>query len=102
MTIPDWTKADSTATHWDTRCHFFCKANYFWLGDGSDGAWHGCYHVDWGTDRYTARPTAEDKIATAGWRPEGLITRHEQRFKSQLKDITMGDHLPNVKIEDHR
>jgi len=44
----------------------------------------------------------EDKIETAGWRPEGLITRHEQRFKSQLKDIMSGDNLDNVKVEDYR
>lgn len=46
----------------------------------------------------------EDKLRTGGWRlgVEGLIEKHEQRFKSQLKDILKGDNLPNVTVEDLR
>lgn len=46
----------------------------------------------------------EEKLKTAGWRAEvpGLIEKHDQRFKSQLKDILAGDNLPNVTVLDKR
>lgn len=47
------------------------------------------------------RPMA-DKIQTRDWRPEWLIQRHEQTFRSQLRDILGGDGLPNVTVEDRR
>jgi predicted kinase len=34
--------------------------------------------------------------------PEAVIIKHDQTFKSQLKDILSGDSLPNVTVEDHR
>ena len=47
----------------------------------------------------------EQKYRDAGWRSElpfDLIAKHEQTFKSQLKDILSGDALPNVTVFDHR
>ena len=46
----------------------------------------------------------EEKIATGGWRNDvpGLIERHENTFKSNLKDILKGDNLSNVKVYDLR
>ncbi|MGX1786859.1 phosphatase domain-containing protein [Bosea sp. NPDC055332] len=48
------------------------------------------------------------KLATAGWRADvrigdvSLIEAHDQRFRSQLKDIMAGDNLPNVTVLDAR
>lgn len=48
------------------------------------------------------------KLAAAGWRApvmigdKSLIEAHDQRFKSQLKDIMAGDGLPNVSVLDAR
>lgn len=49
------------------------------------------------------RPMGE-KVRTGGWRceVEGLMEKHEQRFKGSLKAILKGDDLPNVKVEDLR
>lgn len=54
------------------------------------------------------RPLKE-KLSTAGWRadvkfPDGsdLITRHHNTFQSQIKDILVGDDLPNVEVVDLR
>jgi hypothetical protein len=53
------------------------------------------------------RPMAR-KLATAGWRAPvrvgdvSLIEAHDQRFRSQLKDIMAGDGLPNVSVLDVR
>ena len=46
----------------------------------------------------------ESKEATGGWRLNvpGLLEKHEQRFKSQLKDILKGDGYSNVEVVDHR
>lgn len=42
------------------------------------------------------------KVAQGGWRNsvEGLMQKHQQRFKSQLKDILGGDSMPNVAVEN--
>lgn len=50
------------------------------------------------------RPT-EEKRRDAGWRAElpiDLIAKHEQTFRSQLKDILTGDAQPNVEVVDLR
>lgn len=47
------------------------------------------------------RPLVE-KLADRGHRSEELIRRHDQIFKSNLKDILAGDGLPNVKVIDLR
>ncbi len=53
----------------------------------------------------------EDKYRDAGWRAEvkdkdgqpfDLIARHDQTFRSQIKDILAGDGLPNVELIDLR
>jgi predicted kinase len=53
----------------------------------------------------------EDKRRNAGWRAEivgkdgapfDLIAKHDQMFRSQLKDILAGDGLPNVVVVDMR
>lgn len=50
----------------------------------------------------------EAKRLTAGWRSDvlvkgyPLIDKHAFTFRSQLKDILAGDHLPNVVVEDAR
>jgi hypothetical protein len=53
----------------------------------------------------------EDKRRNAGWRAEivgkdgapfDLISKHDQMFRSQLKDILAGDGLPNVVVVDMR
>ncbi|OWK41998.1 AAA family ATPase [Fimbriiglobus ruber] len=50
------------------------------------------------------RPT-EDKRRDAGWRatlPFDLIAKHDQTFRSQLRDILAGDGQPNVEVLDLR
>lgn len=54
------------------------------------------------------RPLASKK-ADGGWRNEvvdkngvTLIDRHDRTFRSNLKDILAGDHLPNVQVFDLR
>lgn len=50
------------------------------------------------------RPT-DEKRRDAGWRatlPIDLIAKHEQTFKSQVKDILSGDGQPNVEVIDLR
>ena len=46
----------------------------------------------------------EEKQRDGGWRLEvpGLLERHEQTFKSNLKDILRGDGFPNVTVHDMR
>ncbi len=47
----------------------------------------------------------ERKRATAGWRAElsiDLLAKHDQVFRSNLKDILAGDGLPNVTVHDLR
>lgn len=52
----------------------------------------------------------DEKLRDGGWRLEsehtkdgmGLIERHDQMFKSGLKDILAGDGLPNVRVLDAR
>jgi predicted kinase len=47
----------------------------------------------------------EEKRATAGWRAElpiDLLAKHEQTFKSNLRDILAGDDQPNVHVIDLR
>lgn len=47
----------------------------------------------------------ERKRATAGWRAElpiDLLAKHDQVFRSNLKDILAGDGLPNVRVYDLR
>jgi predicted kinase len=47
----------------------------------------------------------EDKYSTAGWRKElpfDLISKHEQTFQSNLKDILAGDYFRNVEVIDTR
>ena len=45
-----------------------------------------------------------DKKLTGGWRNNvhGLIEKHENTFKSNLKDILNGDGYDNVTVVDHR
>lgn len=63
-----------------------------------------CAPID-GSVRYVVidRPLKE-KLRDADWRTEvpGLIERHDQTFRSQLKDILSGDGLPNVEVFDLR
>lgn len=42
----------------------------------------------------------EDRKRDSGWRDSvpGLLERHDQTFRSQLKDILAGDGLPNVQV----
>lgn len=49
------------------------------------------------------RPLA-DKTRDGGWRLEipGLLEKHDQTFRSQLKDILSGDGLVNVSVIDAR
>lgn len=50
------------------------------------------------------RPMEEKRI-TAGWRAElpfDLLAKHEQTFKSNLRDILAGDEMPNVTVLDLR
>jgi predicted kinase len=42
------------------------------------------------------------KKATADWRPEWLINKHEQTFRSQEADILLGDGLSFVQVTDTR
>lgn len=47
----------------------------------------------------------EEKRRTTGWRAElpiDLLAKHDQTFRSQLKDILAGDNLPNVSVVDLR
>ena len=44
----------------------------------------------------------EDKLRDRGWRPEWLIKKHDERFRSNLKDILRGDNLSNVAVKDFR
>jgi predicted kinase len=47
----------------------------------------------------------DQKRATAGWRAElpiDLLAKHEQIFRSNLRDILDGDRLPNVTVFDKR
>jgi phosphoglycolate phosphatase-like HAD superfamily hydrolase len=53
----------------------------------------------------------EEKRRDGGWRlgltsadgePFDLIAKHDQTFRSQIKDILAGDYLPNVKVIDVR
>lgn len=44
----------------------------------------------------------EEKLRDRGWRSEELVWRHDQTFRSQLKDILAGDGLPNVEVIDLR
>lgn len=44
----------------------------------------------------------EEKIKTAGWRPEWLIKKHHNTFKNNLKDILNGDDFNHVQVEDCR
>jgi len=55
MSNPDWTEAPDQATHWDEIADVFCSVN---------GWWHKNQYVpvenkDWGTDRYTPRPSCQ-------------------------------------------
>jgi len=45
----------------------------------------------------------KDKLASLrpGF-PESVVLKHDQTFRSNLKDILAGDGFPNVKVEDHR
>lgn len=44
----------------------------------------------------------EDKIKTKDWRDEAVIRRHDEVFKSNLKDILKGDDMANVEVTDCR
>jgi predicted kinase len=44
----------------------------------------------------------DEKMATRDWRPEWLLKKHDQTFRSQVKDILAGDGLPNVEVWDTR
>lgn len=46
----------------------------------------------------------DEKKRDAGWRAEveGLLERHDQTFRSQIKDIMAGDGLPHVSVVDLR
>lgn len=47
----------------------------------------------------------EEKRRDAGWRAElpiDLLAKHDQTFRSQIKDILAGDGLPNVEVIDLR
>jgi len=55
MSNPDWTEAPDQATHWDEIADVFCNVN---------GWWHKNQYVpvenkQWGTDRYTPRPSCQ-------------------------------------------
>jgi predicted kinase len=61
---------------------------------------------DTGLVRYVVvdRPM-EQKRATAGWRAElqiDLLAKHDQIFRSNLRDIMAGDARPNVTVLDQR
>lgn len=43
-----------------------------------------------------------DKLKDKGWRNEDVIRRHRDTFNSNLKDILVGDGLPNVIVKDYR
>lgn len=44
----------------------------------------------------------DEKLRTRDWRPEELVRRHHNTFKSNLKNILAGDHQPNVYVLDMR
>lgn len=44
----------------------------------------------------------DQKLKTRGWRPETLISKHHNTFKSNLKDILKGDDHPYVVVDDKR
>lgn len=44
----------------------------------------------------------DQKLKTRGWRPERLIEKHHNTFKSNLKDILKGDEHPYVWVIDAR
>jgi len=47
----------------------------------------------------------DEKRATGGWRlslPFDLLAKHDQTFRSQIKEILRGDGLPNVTVIDLR
>lgn len=44
----------------------------------------------------------DEKMATRGWRPEELVHKHHQAFKSSIKDVLNADGLGNVVVEDLR
>ena len=55
MSNPDWAEAPDQATHYDCNADVFCTV---------DGWWHKNQYVpvenkDWGTDRYTPRPSCQ-------------------------------------------
>lgn len=65
-----------------------------------------CVELTRGAVRYVVldRPM-EEKRRDAGWRAElpiDLLAKHDQTFRSQLKDILAGDNLPNVTVVDLR
>lgn len=44
----------------------------------------------------------DDILRDRGWRPESLINKHYQAFKSAVKDVLKADNQPNVIVEDLR
>ena len=64
-----------------------------------------CADLTKGDVRYIVvdRPM-EEKVRDAGWRAatSDLLAKHDQTFRSQIKDILAGDGLPNVSVIDLR
>jgi len=65
MSNPDWTEAPDQATHWDKIADVFCNVNGWW----SKNQYAPVENKEWGTDRYTPRPT---EPATTTWDGTGL------------------------------
>ena len=69
MSKPDWTQAPTEATHYDTYADCFCDVNGWWRIDR--------YQIlkdqnEWGTSRYTPRPTdPAPSDWVDGWPPVG-------------------------------
>ena len=53
MSNPDWTKAPVQATHYDCNADVFCTVPGWW----QKNQYVPVENKDWGTDRYTPRPT---------------------------------------------
>jgi len=62
MSNPDWTEAPDQATHYDCSADVFCNVNGWW----NKNQYAPVENKDWGTDRYTPRPTEPAPTAWDG------------------------------------
>ena len=72
MTMPDWTRTDDKATHYDTVADVFCKKDAWYVEGDGGGVWQRAQTETWDINRYTPRPTeTEPSEWIDGWPPVG-------------------------------